>query len=177
PARRGATKPPPCPRQRDCSQCRGYRRWQARGELAYSKRTEGRGGRPIVQNGFLKPGLTVKPGSDPVAALGHFTRDGSVARLVGADQTQDTEVAEQASVEDQGDQQRSPERNGNTRRLGGRRARWRLSMQIAFSLTFRPTGVSRTRAPWAPPEPRKAPCLETICSAFGGLGLRPETIT
>ncbi len=87
------------PRQRERRKQRGNRARQARRGFAHAKKFEGKRGAPIKERRLFKPRLSVQPRRDPIAGLGHVARNPRVARLVGADKSNRSEMAEITNVQ------------------------------------------------------------------------------
>jgi len=92
--------------------CNGGR--QAGGELTLAENLEGCGGGPVIKHGLFKPRRAVQSRSDPIAGALHGTRDGNVARFVGADQTESALSAEVSGITDEEEDREKPERNART---------------------------------------------------------------
>ena len=89
--------------------------WKAGGGFADTKKLETQRGTPIIKRRFFEPGLTVEARRDPVARFHHVARDPGVARLIGTDQADGTEVMEVAEVQSGEDQGNPSEARGERR--------------------------------------------------------------
>jgi hypothetical protein len=93
-------------------------RGQPRRPVVDAELLEGEHGAPVVERGFLKPGLAVEHRGDEVVTDEHFTRDLGVTWLIGPDQ------AEAGTAEDRHQpvkQQDGGERNEGPELEGGGR--------------------------------------------------------
>jgi len=113
----GAVEAPGKPREGEsCEQCGGGAR-KPSGGFVDAKELEAQSGAPIIEHGFLEPGLTVEARRDPVAGFHHVARDPRVTRLVGTHQANGTEVMEVGEVQSSEDQGHESKTRGEGRRV------------------------------------------------------------
>ena len=100
-------------------QQRRDRAWQAGGDFGWcagAKELEEDRASPIEKRRFFEPRLSVKPRRNPIARFRHIARDPGIARLIGTDESNDSEMAEIANIKSDQDQ------NGPADALRGRRS-------------------------------------------------------
>jgi len=80
--------------------------------MAFAQKFEKERAAPVEKRRFLEPGLAVEARRDLVSGRGHVASDPRVTRFIGAEETDEVEVAEVAEIKGKGDEDSSGEARG-----------------------------------------------------------------